>query len=186
MGIVRSDRPMKNAAILLIALIVAPTSVFAAPASHEAKPVSLLALAGYEPLKGEGLVLTLSDHVVAHPKPTSVAIPGLVHDYDLLSVVNELRAAGAQGISLNGVRLTAQSAIRCVGPTIQVGRQTIGVPVKIEAVGKADLLRSCLQMPHGLLEQMNTSGPKVQLKVAPMLRLKAAPLPAPFERTIAK
>ena len=175
---------MKNTAILCCSLALAPSFVFAAPASRAAKPASLLALAGYQALEGEGVVITLSDREASQPKQSQNRIPGLVHDYDLLAITNELRAAGAQGISISGVRLTNQSAIRAVGPNIQVGGQAIRAPFQIQAVGKAELLRARLQTSYGVLEQMKKGGPRVQLKVVPALRLNAAPIPASWKTNV--
>ena len=44
----------------------------------------------------------------------------IIHDDDLLRVINELRAAGAEGIAINGERIVAMSEIRCAGPTLSV------------------------------------------------------------------
>ena len=39
----------------------------------------------------------------------------IVHDSDLLEVVNELRAAGAEAVAINGVRIIGSSRISCGG-----------------------------------------------------------------------
>ena len=44
----------------------------------------------------------------------------IIHDDDLLRVINELRAAGAEAIAINGERIVAMSEIRCAGPTLSV------------------------------------------------------------------
>lgn len=44
----------------------------------------------------------------------------LIHDNDLLSVINELRSAGAEAISLNGERILATSEVRCTGAVVTV------------------------------------------------------------------
>lgn len=60
----------------------------------------------------------------------------LVHDEDILKVVNELRAAGAEAISINGQRLIANSEIICSGPTIRVNRRPLAPPFVIKALIK--------------------------------------------------
>ena len=172
---------MKFTSILVLFVSLSPVPL--ALAAPKKPPVSLLALAGYEPLEGEGVVVVLSDRSLPASKTPASAIPGLVHDFDVLALVNELRFAGAQGISINGVRLTNQSAIRCVGPTLFVDKIALQLPVKIEAVGNSALLKSRLQVRGGLWEQMTKTGPKSQLKVASMLNLNAAQLPSTARAT---
>lgn len=148
------------------------------PAPPQAVPFSVLALAGYAPLKGEGVVVTLRDRrLKSKTKSDNFVFAGLVHDFDLLSVVNELRAAGAKGIAVNGIRLTNQTAIRALGPTIKIGSQTTCAPFKIEAVGVAGLLEAALKTKGGLLDSMRSSGPQTQVSRASQISLAAAPLP---------
>ena len=71
------------------------------------------------PLEGEGVIVRMDDST----KPAKAGEnPNLyvIHDDDLLRVVNELRAAGAEAIDINGQRLTGTSEIRCAGPTLSV------------------------------------------------------------------
>ncbi len=172
---------MKFAPILVLFVSLSPVPL--ALAAPKKLPVSLLALAGYEPLQGEGIVIALNDRSLPALKTPASIMPGLVHDFDLLALVNELRFAGAQGISVNGVRLTNQSAIRCVGPTLFVDKTALQLPIKIEAVGNSALLKSRLQVRGGLWEQMTKTGPKSQLQVVSKMRLNAAQLPATARAT---
>ena len=63
---------------------------------------------GFTALAGPGVIVTLDDS-----KATSKAGENpnlyLIHDDDLLRVINELRAAGAEAVSINGQRLTGTS-----------------------------------------------------------------------------
>ena len=59
-------------------------------------------LSGTTDVKGEGVIITLSDGET--PSDTSTRTDTLVHDSDVLTVVNELKAAGAEAISVNGHR----------------------------------------------------------------------------------
>jgi len=69
----------------------------------------------------------------------------VVQDKDVRDVVNELYAAGAQGIEVGGQRLVATSSIRSAGPQILVNQNSIPVnPVVIKAVGDRRCLRAVL------------------------------------------
>jgi uncharacterized protein YlxW (UPF0749 family) len=81
-------------------------------------------MAGVTPVEGPGLVITLKDappHIREKAQQQDVdAIRQLViHDADLLIVLNELKAAGAEAIAISGAdktrpqRIVASSAPRC-------------------------------------------------------------------------
>lgn len=160
---------------LALAMPVAAPSAVSTPAPA---PVSILALAGYEPLSGAGLRVTLEDSGPLDPKlETASFMLGIVHDFDILNLVNELRGQGATGISVGGVRLTNQSAIRAVGPTIVVDRRELKAPFVIETVGNSALMKAHLEIKQGMLEQMTQTGIKSKVEVVPTITLKAAPLP---------
>ena len=114
-------------------------------------------ISGLNAVKGPGLILILNDST----KPTQ---PGedpnlyVIHDEDLLKVINELRAAGAEAISINEQRLLATSEIRCVGPLIQVNGNRLAPPFAISAIGDANLLESSLRMKGGVLEGLEFWG----------------------------
>ncbi len=72
-------------------------------------------LAGTTEVEGAGIEIVLDDSNI--PKKANEN-PNLyiIHDEDLLRVLNELRAAGAEAISLNDQRIVAMSEVRCAGP----------------------------------------------------------------------
>ena len=165
--------------VAVLTVVASAVPVLAAPVADPSPTApSLVALAGYAPLSGEGVVVILSDRKVLSFKGKTGTTPGLVHDYDVLTVVNELRSAGAEGISVGGVRLTNQSGIRCVGPQILVGKVPIAIPVRIEAVGNAALLSAHLKIKGGVADGFKVQGPRAQVQSTSKLRLDAAPLPA--------
>jgi uncharacterized protein YlxW (UPF0749 family) len=58
-----------------------------------------------------------------------------VLDRDLQDVVNGIWAAGAEAVSVNGIRLTALTAIRSAGEAILVDFRPLSPPYEIEAIG---------------------------------------------------
>ena len=118
-------------------------------------------LLGYYEVSGEGIVITLKD-----ANKTVVSIDpnaSVVHDGDLLEVVNALKEAGAEAISINGQRITGNTAITCVGNVIQINGEKIGVPFEIKAIGLMERLYGGLTMPYGYLDLMEGAG--IQVKV---------------------
>ncbi len=130
----------------------------------------LQAVAGLTTVVGPGVRITLSDDpAVAGGDPSSI-MPGLVHDYDLQQVVNELRAAKAEAIAIYGaggepVRVTGYTPIRCVGPVIMVNWEGVAAPFTIEAIGNSNTLTSALLMSGGIVDNLRngaTLGVKVE------------------------
>lgn len=119
---------------------------------QELEDLSLMA--GTTNLKGEGIIITLSDGVIAVEGNSDT----LVHDSDVLTVVNELKSAGAEAISVNGQRIISTSAIRCVGPVIQVNYQKVAAPFEIKAIGNAQYLESAMNIKNGIVDTLRELG----------------------------
>jgi len=133
----------------------------------------LQALAGLTPVTGPGVRVTLSDNPGAASGATGAAgafLPGIVHDFDVLQVVNELRSAKADAISVNGPRVTGFTPIRCVGPAIYVNFEPVTAPFIIEAIGDPKTLQSALSMPNGIVDNLRNNGP-IGVKIAPARNL---------------
>lgn len=119
-------------------------------------------VAGLVSLKGTGIVVTLNDSA-------RILQPGedpnlyLIHDEDILKVVNELNAAGAEAISVNNQRILATSEIRCAGPTIQINGNRISPPFVIAAIGDPASLESSLRLRGGIIENLEFWGIQVSI-----------------------
>lgn len=150
-------------------------------AALNAQIVSLQATAGLTPVQGEGVRMVLSDNPDAAKDAGETAfLPGIVHDYDLLQVVNELRAAKADAIAVRGaggepIRVTGYTPIRCVGPVIYINWQPVAAPFTVEAIGNSKTLRSALEMPGGIVDNLRTQG-AIGVKIASVdtIRLPAS------------
>ena len=118
-------------------------------------------LLGYNEVSGQGVLITLKDASASTVKgdPTNY----VVHDGDLLEVVNALKNAWAEAISINEQRVVNATAITCAGNIIKVNGEKIGPPFKIKAIGLTEKLNGALTMPGGYLELLETDG--VQVKV---------------------
>ena len=119
--------------------------------------------AGLVDVKGPGVIVTLDDS--KRPRqPNEDPNVFLLHDDDLLKVVNELRAAGAEAISVNGQRLIGTSEIRCAGPTVSINNTQTAPPVEIRAIGDPQTLESALKLRGGVIESLSFWGIQVQIK----------------------
>lgn len=120
-------------------------------------------LGGLTDVVGSGIILTLDDSRVRlsqeiDPKDT------IIHDYQLIEVINLLKSRGAQAISINGERIVATSEIQCAGPTVSVNGTRYSVPFVISAIGNADYLEASLKEPGSMVNIMSIYGIQSQLK----------------------
>ena len=98
---------------------------------------------GLTEVKGKGVIVTLDDN-----KDISLDSwyfdPNLllIHDTDIINVVNELKNAGAEAISINDQRIVTTSAIQCDGNVIKINGTKIGAPFIIKAIGFPESLVS--------------------------------------------
>ncbi len=117
---------------------------------------------GLTDVKGEGVILTMNDAV----NPGEMAIEEyIIHDSDVTTILNELRLAGAQAISINGERVLGLTKTVCAGPTILINRSRYAVPYEFKAVGDAQKLFQALDNSEavGILRLYNI---RVEMKMA--------------------
>ena len=101
---------------------------------ERAKP--LLAPAGLVAVTGPGLTVTLDDAHPAEPETDPVKANALVvHQSDMQAAVNALWAGGAEAIMVMNQRLSATSAVRCVGNTLLLNGRVYSPPFTISAIG---------------------------------------------------
>ena len=87
-----------------------------------------------------------------------------------MATVNELRAAGAEAISINGQRIVANTAIRCVGPVTLINTSKVSPPFIIAAIGSQSDL-SQVDMRGGMLDSLRAWGMKVEMATKEILEL---------------
>lgn len=104
-------------------------------------------LSGYTDIKGDGVIITIKD---SEKEVTSGENPNdfLVHDIDILKIINDLKKSGAKALSINGERLLPTSTIKCSGATITVNDITYGQPFIIKAIGDTDSLMASIISPQ--------------------------------------
>lgn len=120
-------------------------------------------VAGLTEVFGEGVIVTIND---SSKEGRQGDDPNLfiVHDEDLLKVVNVLKAAGAEAISVNGLRITALSEISCAGPVILINQTRLAPPYVITAIGNKNNLQASLNMRGGIVEKLTFWGIEVDVE----------------------
>lgn len=111
--------------------------------------------AGLTEVAGPGITVTLIDS----QKQELMETDRIIHDFDVMRVVNELWASGAEAVEINGHRIVASSSYRCVGPVIHIDNKPIASPVIIRAIGDTDTLMGGIDLPGGVLSELKGQDP---------------------------
>ena len=127
--------------------------------------------AGLTDVEGPGVTVVLEDSTQANV--TGDEADYLIHDNDILSVINELRSAGAEAISLNGERILATSEVRCTGEVVTVNGRRYAAPYVIFAIGDPDTLYSALTMRNGVVDILSQWGITVRVTASDQLLIPA-------------
>ena len=118
-------------------------------------------LSGLTDVKGAGIIVTLDDTRAINQIAADAGFydPNVyvIHDSDILLVINELIAADAEAISVNGQRITSLTEVRCVGPVIQINGIRLTAPFKISAIGAPDQLSTSLKLRGGIVDMIEQS-----------------------------
>jgi uncharacterized protein YlxW (UPF0749 family) len=113
--------------------------------------------AGLTDVEGPGVTITLRDG----ENKDQFTLDRIIHDVDVLRVVNELWSAGAEAVEVNGHRIVGTTSIRCVGPVINIDDVRIASPVSIRAIGDTKTLVGGLDIPGGILEELKQQDPNM-------------------------
>lgn len=112
-------------------------------------------ISGKTNVHGEGVVVFVDDGTRAlyeGEDPNSV----LVHDMDILTIINELNRSGAEVLAVNGQRISNITSIACSGYTVRINEQFFARPFEIRAIGDSKRMAAALIGPEGygtLLEE---------------------------------
>jgi uncharacterized protein YlxW (UPF0749 family) len=130
-------------------------------------------LLGTKETTGEGVAITLADGKSFSGTITdSNTLSGLiVHDSDIRSVVNALRNAGAEAISINGQRLLSTSEIYCWGPFVRINGVSLCQPFYINAIGNSEVMSNYLDKEEPSLSILKIRGVQVKLEVSNKIKM---------------
>ena len=124
-------------------------------------------LAGTIPVQGPGITVKWANNGA----PAAYQIT----DIDLLLLVNELRAAGAEAISINGQRITAQTEIRSASNYILINEAQTQAPFTVKAIGPPASLAGALKLAGGLYDESKQEGLAMTIMRPKTVTIPAAP-----------
>jgi uncharacterized protein YlxW (UPF0749 family) len=99
-------------------------------------------LAGTVAAQGPGITMTIED------------AKGTVQADMLLDAIQELRAAGAEAIQVNSVRVVAGTYLTDSGKSVSVDGNKINAPFRFKVIGKPADLEPALNIPGGVVQTL--------------------------------
>lgn len=112
---------------------------------------SLRFLSGLTDVEGPGIIMTLTPSNDVKNTDTS-----MIYSTDLLDIVNELNAAGAEAISINEQRYVGRTQIKEAGVAIKINDEKFSPiePFTIKAIGDPKILEGAFKMPGGIKDKL--------------------------------
>ncbi|CAM5288505.1 DUF881 domain-containing protein [Streptomyces abikoensis] len=109
-------------------------------------------LAGTVRAQGPGIELTVSD-----PK-------GAVEADKLLDAIQELRAAGAEAIQINDVRVAADTFFSGAAGRVEIDGKKVSQPYRFKVIGKPQDLEPALNIPGGVVQTLEKEQASVSVQ----------------------
>ncbi|MDO4259570.1 MAG: DUF881 domain-containing protein [Actinomycetaceae bacterium] len=134
-------------------------------AARSAEEVSKIN-AGLLPVKGQGVTMRVDD------------ARGSLNATSFVTVLGELRNAGAEAIELNGHRLTPRSSFTAEGQKISVDGQVISSPYEWKIIGHSQTIATALEIQAGSASQMRAKGANVTIEQVEEITIESV-APAP-------
>lgn len=89
----------------------------------------------------------------------------LVHDMDIVMIINELNRCGAEAVSVNGQRITPNTAISCSGYTVRINGEVYARPFNIKAIGDGKRMAAALVGPDGYGTSLKNWGVQFEVRL---------------------
>ena len=96
------------------------------------------------PVSGPGVQITLSDAPAGQVPAGATPDDLVIHQQDIEDVMNALWSGGAEAMTVQGVRVTDRTVIRCIGNVILVDGTSFSPPYVIQAIGDPAALHAAV------------------------------------------
>lgn len=122
-------------------------------------------LNGSNEVYGKGFTITLEDYNNLENDKDSTSLD-IVHDKDIYNIVNDLRAAGAEGISINGERIVNTSEIYCFGPEILINGKRSPSPYVFNVIGDSEKIKTYILLQENTLGKIYFERPLIKIIIS--------------------
>lgn len=117
-------------------------------------------LLGKTDVQGQGIIITLDNG-----EEDGIELTAISTD-DIVNLINELRLAGAEAISINGKRIIANSDTVALegSPIFMINNERTTAPYTIKAIGDIKYLQSALNIKGGYVDSALAYGHKIKIE----------------------
>lgn len=129
---------------------------------------------GKTEVRGEGVIVVVDDGtrpLYEGEDPNTI----LVHDMDILTIINDLSRSGAEVLAVNKQRLQNESSISCSGYTIRINDQFFARPFEIRAIGDSKRMAAALIGPDGYATLLHEYGVICKVTISDDVAIQAYP-----------
>lgn len=109
---------------------------------------------GKTAVTGQGLIIVLNDADSIYFDNTAEDQFRLVHNTDIIQVLNDLKNAGAEAMSLNNQRIVDSTEVYCSGPFLRVNGVKIAAPFTIYAIGNKQVMYDYMMSDENYLKSL--------------------------------
>ena len=135
---------------------------------------------GYEAVRGPGVLVVIDDGT--RPLLAWESVNDLlVHEEDIIRVINDLRRYGAEAIAVNGQRIADTTSISCSGYTVRINGQVSARPFVIQAIGDGKRLSESLLNVEGYGAFLRNFGVQFSVEMLEEIEIPAYPGDAVYQ-----
>jgi uncharacterized protein YlxW (UPF0749 family) len=116
-------------------------------------------LLGTTDVHGEGIVININDG------------NDLIHQEDIVILLDELKNAGAEAISVNEQRIISNTYVYCDGSVILIDGVKIGNPFVIKAIGDSETIYGAITRNKGYVATLTKDGIQVDVQKSEELEI---------------
>lgn len=133
-------------------------------------------IAGFTEVKGEGLKIIMKDGGEVFEGEViddNIKMLRTIHDDDMIHVVNELKLAGSEAISINNQRILYDTGIICGGQFLIINGVKIPAPFYINVIGDPEMMETHILRDDSYIKKLMNREIQVEIK-----KSKEVPIPA--------
>lgn len=101
---------------------------------------------GFSNMEGPGIEIIMYDNMEYDIIGLDIN-DDIIHDIDILNILNDLKVAGAEALSINNQRVISTTEIKCGGPIIRINGKSYATPFIIRAIGDPSQLMAAVTAP---------------------------------------
>ncbi|WP_027624716.1 DUF881 domain-containing protein [Clostridium lundense] len=128
---------------------------------------------GFTELEGPGIKISMEDASTEFVEDPDEYKLKLIHNEDMIQVVNDLMNAGAEAISINGLRIVSSTGIYCNGAFLRINGIQVCAPFYINAIGNKDVLKSYMLADENHLRSLILRGIQVDIEETDAIKVPA-------------